>query len=190
MPFAAAAPIAGIASSLLGGIAGASNPRPPSLSPVQQQALNTLLPQLMQQVQGPVSIDPVQQAALFGQIAQSTTGANNQVTHALASRGLGQSGILGAALMQNANTAQTQQNNANLALQQQAIQQRQANIGDITQLLGVNNTPGQSTAGGFFSGLAPVMAYSLQNMANSRNNQNANAGGGTDSSGGEYGSYS
>jgi hypothetical protein len=121
---------------------------------------------LMQQVQGTPKIDPIQQALMYGQNAQSLTGANNAVTHALVSRGLGQSGILGAGLMQNANQSQANQNNINLGLQQQAVQQRQLTIQDILGLLNVNNTPGQSGFGGFMAGLAPVAAYSIQNALN------------------------
>src|SRR5882724_3850052 len=95
---------AGIGTSLLGGLAGASNPRPPSLDPQQKNALdNVLIPGLTQRVQGTPGIDPVQQKLMYDQIARSTTGANNAVTNALVSRGLGHSGILGTGLMQNQN---------------------------------------------------------------------------------------
>ncbi len=167
MPIAAAIPaIAGIGSSLIGGIAGAANRRPPSLSGMQSGALDQLLKSLMPQATGTPTIDPIQQALMYGQNAQSLTGANNAVTHALVSRGLGHSGILGAGLMQNENQSQANQNNINLGLQQQAVQQRQLNIQDILGLLNVNNTPGQSGFGGFMAGLAPVAAYSIQNALN------------------------
>lgn len=164
MPLVAALPA--LIPGLIGGIAGASNARPPSLSPVQSQSLNSLLPQLTGQVQGPVQIDPVQQALMYNQINQGLTGANNGVTNALVSRGLGQSGLLGAGLIQNQLGAQQARNTANLGLQQQAIQQRQANIQDILGLLNVNNTPGQSGFGAFISGLAGPLSYSVQNMMN------------------------
>lgn len=176
MPFLA--PIIGAAlPGIIGGVAGAANPRPPSLSPVQSQSLNQLLPQLMQQIQGPVRIDPVQQALLYNQNAQNLTGANNQVTNALVSRGLGHSGLLGAGLIQNANASQANQNQINLGLQNQAIQQRQANIQDILGLLNVNNTPGQSGFGSFMSGMAGPLSYSIQNMMNNNaNNSWLNSG--------------
>jgi hypothetical protein len=167
MPFGGL--LAGGITSLLGGIAGAANTRPPSLSPSQSGALNGLLApnsSLMQTAFQPAGIDPIQQALMYGQNAQSLTGANNQVTHALVSRGLGRSGLLGAGLMQNANQSQTNQNQINLGLQQQGIQRQQMSIQDILGLLNVNNTPGQSGFGGFMAGLAPVAAYSIQNGLN------------------------
>lgn len=161
--------LGGIASSLLGGLAGAANPRPPSLSDPQSSALNHFLApgsNLMQTAFQPAGIDPVQQALLFGQNAQSQTGANNAVTHALVSRGLGHSGLLGGALTQVANQGQQNQNQINLGLQQQGIQRQQMSIQDILGLLGVNNTPGQSGAGAFMAGMAPVAAYSIQRAMN------------------------
>lgn len=183
MPIAAALPaLMGIGSVIAGGISGASNTRPPSLSPVQQNALNTLLPNLMNGPYGATktpTIDPIQQALLYGQNAQSLTGANNAVTHALVSRGLGRSGLLGAGLIQNQNQSQANQNNINLGLQQQAIQQRQLNIQDILGLLNVPNIPGQSSAGGFFGGIAPLMAFlGAVNGGNA-----ASSGGGANTSG-------
>ena len=162
--------LGGILTSLLGGIAGAANPRPPSLSPIQQTTLNNLLgtnSQLQQLANNPAGIDPVQQSLLFGQNAQSLTGANNQVTHALVSRGLGRSGLLGAGLIQNANQSQANQGQIDLGLQQQGIQRQQQAIQSLIQLLNVNNTKGQSGLGGFLAGLAPVAAYSIQNQLNS-----------------------
>jgi hypothetical protein len=159
MPPAAIGLAAGLGGALAGGIGGATNTRPPSLDPVQRKILDALLPQLFAKVQGPPTIDPIQQAGMFGQIAQSRTGADTGVTHALASRGLGRSGILGSALMQNQDVASTAQNTANLGLQQQAVELQQQNIGDIMGLLGVSNIPGQSGVGGFFSGIAPLLAF-------------------------------
>jgi len=176
MPLAAAAPLIGaLAGPLLGGIAGAANPRPPSLSPSQSGALNTLLSpgsNLSKLAFGNPQADPIQQALLYGQNAQSLTGANNQATHALTSRGLGTSGLLGQALTQNANQSQVNQGNINLSLEQQAIQRQQQSWQTISQLLGVNNTPGQSTGGAFMAGLAPVAAYSIQNALNKNNGGN------------------
>lgn len=160
-----------LGSSLLGGIAGAANPRPPSLDPSQHAALTTLLGKnsnLSQLAYGTPGIDPIQQALLYGQNAQSLTGANNQVTHALTSRGLGRSGLLGQALMGNANQSQVNQGGINLGLQQQGIQRQQQAWQQITQLLGINDTPGQSGFGAFMGGLAPVAAYSIQNALNNR----------------------
>jgi hypothetical protein len=154
--------------AILGGISGAANKRPPSLDPTQKGSLDSLLQQLMGQVKGTPTIDPIQQQLMYGQIAQGQTGANDAVTHALVSRGLGRSGLLGGALTQVANQAQTGRNTANLGLQQQAIQQRQLNIQDILGLLNVSNVPGQSTGGGFLAGLAPILAYSIQNAMNNR----------------------
>jgi|SRR5579863_9334978 len=156
MPPAAALGIGALASGIGGALGGG---RPPSLDPTQRNVLDSLLKQLYGNVQGTPTIDPVQQAGMYGNIAQSLTGANNQVTHALASRGLGTSGLLGGALMQNQNTASTAQNVANLGLQQEAVQLRQQNIGDIAQLLGVSNIPGQSGASSFFSGIAPLLGF-------------------------------
>lgn len=170
MPLVAALPA--LIPGLIGGIAGAANGRPPSLSPVQSQSLNALLPQLMGQVQGTPQIDPVQQALMYNQINQGLTGANNGVTNALVSRGLGQSGLLGAGLIQNQLGAQQARNTANLGLQQQAIQQRQANIQDILGLLNVNNTPGQSGFGAFTAGLAGPLSYSIQSMMNNNHGNN------------------
>lgn len=167
--------LGGLATSLLGGAAGATNARPPSLDPNQQNALASLLTpggNLMKTAGAPAGIDPVQQALLFGNNANSQTGANNAVTHALVSRGLGHSGLLGGALTQVANQSQQNQNQINLGLQQQGIQQKQMSIQDILGLLGVNNTPGQSGGGAFMAGMAPVAAYSIQRAMN-------NMGGGT-----------
>jgi hypothetical protein len=170
------APLLGaILPSLIGGLAGAGNTRPPSLAPGQQDALNNLLGQLQGTSQGqfnfntPVQPNPMQQALMYGQIAQSRTGADNALTHALTSRGLGRSGILGAGLMQNQNTAQLAQNQGNMGLIEQALQQRQLSIQDILGLIQTPNFPGQSGFSGFMNGLAPVAAYSIQNMMNSRN---------------------
>jgi len=153
--------------ALLGGISGAVNTRPPSLDKVQKNALHSLIGSLLPTATGNPTIDPIQQALMYGQIAQGRSGADTAVTHALSSRGLGTSGLLGAGLLQNQNTASTNQNTANLSLQQQAIQQKNIAAQDILGLLGVSNIPGQSTAGGFLAGLSPVLAYSIQNMLNS-----------------------
>jgi hypothetical protein len=172
--------LGGIIQSLLGGIAGAANPRPPSLSPIQQTTLNNLLgpnSQLQNLANQPAGIDPIQQMLLYGQNAQSLTGANNQVTHSLTSRGLGRSGLLGAGLIQNANQSQANQGQINLGLQQQGIQRQQSAIQSLIQLLNVNNTKGQSGLGAFMAGLAPVAAYSIQNQLNG-NYANANGTGG------------
>jgi len=164
--------LGGLLSSLFGGIAGAANPRPPALNPAQTNALNSLLggsSNLMQLALGTPQPDATQRGYLFGQNAQSLTGANNQATHALTSRGLGRSGLLGQALMQNANQSQVNQGNINLSLEQQAIQRQQQAWQTIAQLLQTNATPGQSGFGAFTAGLAPVAAYSIQNALNSNN---------------------
>lgn len=163
--------LGGLGSALLGGAAGAANPRPPSLNPAQSTALNNLLSpksNLSGLAFGTPGIDPIQQALMYGQNAQSLTGANNQVTHALTSRGLGRSGLLGQALMGNANQSQANQTGINLGLQQQGIQRQQQAWQQIAQLLNVNSTPGQSGFGAFMGGLAPVAAYSIQNAMNNR----------------------
>jgi hypothetical protein len=69
--------------------------RPPSLDPSQQNALHGLLASLMPNATGTPQIDPIQQALMCGNIAASRTGADTALTHALVSRGLGRSGILG-----------------------------------------------------------------------------------------------
>lgn len=164
MPFGGL--LTGGIGSLLGGLAGLGNKRPPSLDPTQSGGLDALIRSLMPNATGTPTIDPVQQQQLFGQNAQSLTGANNAVTHALTSRGLGRSGLLGAGLMQNQNQSQVNQGNINLGLQQQAVQQKQLSIQDLLGLLNVNNTPGQSGFGAFMAGMAPVAAYSIQNQLN------------------------
>jgi hypothetical protein len=163
--------LGGLASGLLGGITGAANPRPPSLNPAQTGALNHLLSPgstLSGLAFGTPQADPLQRAMLYGQNAASLTGANNQVTHALTSRGLGRSGLLGQALMQNANQSTQNQTGINLSLEQQAIQRQQQAWQTIAQLLQTNATPGQSGFGGFMAGVAPVAAYSIQNAINNR----------------------
>ncbi len=119
----------GFLGALLGGLAGGSNTRPPSLDPTQRTSLDALIKNLMPTATGAPKIDPLQQSLLYGQNAQSLTGANNQATHALTSRGLGTSGLLAQALMQNANQSQVNQGNINLGLQNQAIQQKQLYFG-------------------------------------------------------------
>ena len=166
MPIGAAL---GALGSVLGGISGAANTRPPSLNPAQSKALNTILPFLTQGAMGPLSINPQEQALNYGNIAQSLTGANNAVTHSLVSRGLGRSGILGSALMQNQLGATQAQNSSNMGLLQQSFQQRLADLQALMQGLNVNATPGQSGFGGFMAGMAPVAAYSIQNALNNMN---------------------
>lgn len=189
MGFLAALPgiLGGVGSSLLGGLAGATNPRPPSLDPTQRGALDDLIKNLMPNALGTPQIDPVQQSLLYGNIAQSQTGGMDAVTHALVSRGLGRSGLLGGALTQVANQAQAGRNQADLGLQQQAVQQKQLSIQDILGLLGVGNTPGQSGAGAFFSGMAPVAAYSIMSAINNRNK--SSGGGGNPVGSGTYGDW-
>lgn len=164
--------LAALIPGLLGGLSGAANTRPPSLSGPQNSALNALISSLMPRITGTPQIDPVQQALMYGQNAASLTGANNQVTHALVSRGLGRSGLLGAGLMQNANQSQANQNNINLGLQQQAIGLQQSAIQQLLGALNVNNTPGQSPFGGAMAGMAPLLAYGIQNQINNRNSGN------------------
>ena len=163
MPFGG---LLSIGSSLLGGLAGVANPRPPSLNPAQLKALNTILPFLTKGAMGPLSINPQEQALNYGNIAQSRTGADNALTHALVSRGLGRSGILGAGLMQNQLGATAAQNTSNMGLLQQSFQQRLADLQALMEGLNVNATPGQSGFGGFMAGMAPVAAYSIQNALN------------------------
>jgi hypothetical protein len=160
--------LAGLIPALLGGIAGATNPRPPALDPTQRGSLDQLIKSLMPNATGTPKIDPVQQNLMYGNIAQNQTGGMDAVTHALVSRGLGHSGLLGGALTQVANQAQQGRNQADLGLQQQAVQQKQLSIQDILGLLGVSNIPGQSGVGAFFSGMAGPAAYSIQNMLNNR----------------------
>ncbi len=171
------AAIAGaLVSGLLGGISGAANKRPPSLDPTQSGSLDALIKSLMPNATGTPQIDPTQQALMYNNIAQGQTGANNAVTNALVSRGLGHSGILGGALTQVANQAQSGRNEANLGLQQQAVQQKQLSIQDILGLLNVSNIPGQSKFGGFMQGMAPIAAYSIQQMLNQRGSSFNNNG--------------
>jgi hypothetical protein len=166
------AALLGAIPSLLGGLSGLFNQRPPALNPAQSGALNSLIPNLMGKATGTPTIDPTQQALMYGGVAQNQTGANNAVTNSLVSRGLGHSGILGGALTQVANQAQQSRNQGNMGLQQQAVQQQQFDLQTLLGLLNVNATGGQSGAGAFSAGMAPVAAYSIQNMLNSRNNPN------------------
>ena len=166
MPIAAAIPaIAGIGSSILGGIAGASNKRPPSLDPTQSFTLDSLLKNLYPQTTAAPKIDPIQQAMMYNQIAASGTGGANRITNALASRGLGRSGLLASGLTQNSNQVAAAQTGTNLELQQQAVQQRNQTIQQILSLLGVQNIPGQSGFGGFMAGFAPPFAKALSSGA-------------------------
>lgn len=168
MPIAAAIPaIAGIGGSLLGGIGGASNTRPPSLDPSQSGALDSLIKMLMPQVSETPKIDPVQQSGLFDQIARSGVGGANRITNQLVSRGLGRSGLLAQGLTQNSNQMAAEQTGVNVGLQQQAIQQRNQTIQQILSLLGVSNIPGQSKFGGFMSGFAGPFSKMLAGLGGS-----------------------
>lgn len=161
MPVAAAvAPLAGAA---IGAISGATNKRPPSLTPQQSTALNADLSAAQQTATGPVQIDPNQQKELFANNAQQLTGANAQVSHALASRGIaGNSGVTAAALENNSAQSSANQNNINLSLSQQALQNQQYNRGLIANLTNVKSTPGQSSFGAATAGAAGPLAYGLQ----------------------------
>jgi hypothetical protein len=169
------AALLGAIPSLLGGLAGLFNKRPPALNTAQSGALNTLIPSLMGKATGTPTIDPTQQALMYGNVAQNQTGANNAATNSLVSRGLGHSGLLGQALTQVANQAQQSRNQGNMGLQQQSIQQQQFDIQSLLGLLNVNATGGQSNQGAFMAGLAPVAAYSIQNMLNSRGSSGGNS---------------
>lgn len=158
--------IGGIVPALLGGVAGATNTRPPSLDPTQRKSLDTLIPYLQNIATGPAGIDPIQKALMYGNIAGNQTGAMDAVTHALVSRGLGHSGLLGGALTQVVNQAQQNRNQADLSLQQQGVQIKQQDIQNLLSALNVQNIPGQSGIGGFFSGMAPIAAYSIQSALN------------------------
>lgn len=166
MPVAAAvAPLAGIATSVIGGIAGATNKRPPSLSQQQQSALNGQL-QSDQRAADNSNIDPTLLNTNLDANARQLAGANDQVTHSLASRGLARSGVLAQGLENNAAQSSANQTSITNNLQNAAIQRQQFNQTMINQLLGIKDTPGQSTAGGFFAGAAAPAAYAIQNAAN------------------------
>lgn len=164
MPVAAA--VAPLAGSVIGAIAGGSNPRPPSLSQQQQAALNTSLQTAQQSANEPAKIDPVQQSALFQQNAQQLTGANAQVDHALAARGISRSGIAASALQNNAAQSSANQNNIDLNLQQAAVQNKQFNQSLVNNLLNVKDTPGQTTTGAISAGIAAPLTYASQQYAN------------------------
>lgn len=165
MPIAAAIPaIAGAAGSVLGGIGGASNTRPPSLDPTQRSTLDNLLKQLYPQVGQTPTIDKTQQAGMFDEIARAGVGGANRITNSLISRGLGRSGLLASGLTQNSNMMAGAQNEANLHLQQQAVNQRNQTIQQILGLLGVSNIPGQSGFGGFMSGFAGPFSKMLAGL--------------------------
>ena len=164
------AALLGAIPSLLGGVAGLFNKRPPSLSPEQSGALNSLIPNLQKGAEATPQIDPAQQALMYNNVAANQTGGFNAANHALTAAGLGHSGLLGNALTQVANQAQQSRNEGNMGLQQQAIQRQQFDIQSLLQAIGINNTPGQSNMGAFSAGVAPVAAYSIQQMLNNRNN--------------------
>lgn len=164
MPVAAA--VAPLAGSVIGAIAGGANKRPPSLSPQQQQAQNSDIAAATKSATGPVTIDPTQQAAVYDQIARSNAGANDAVTHNLASRGLARSGILASGIENNQAAASGQQTSANLSLEQQALQNQQFNRSLLNQLTQTPNIPGQSTAGAVSAGAASPLAYALQTLSN------------------------
>lgn len=167
------AALLGAIPSLLGGLSGLFNKRPPALNPAQSGALNSLIPNLLGKAEGTPQIDPTQQALMYGNVAQNQTGAFNAATHALTGSGLGHSGLLGNALTQVANQAQQSRNQGNMGLQQQAVQQQQFDLQTLLGLLNVNATGGQSGAGAFTAGLAPIAAYSIQNMLNQNGSQNS-----------------
>lgn len=176
MPIAAAIPaIIGGVSAIAGGIGGASNTRPPSLDKTQSMTLDNLIKTLSPTVGATPTIDPALRASAFNDIAAGGVGGANRVTNALASRGLGRSGLLSSALAQNSNQVSANQNSANQFLSNQAIQQRNTTINQILQLLGVNNTPGQSGFGGFMSGFAGPFAKTLASL----NGGGSSGGGGT-----------
>lgn len=168
MPVAAAlGPLVGsLGSAVIGGIAGGSNKRPPTLSPQQQAAQNADIQAATKSATGPATIDPTQQAAIYDGIARSTTGANDAATHALVSRGLGRSGVLAGAIENNEAAASGQQTQANLSLQQQALQNQQFNRTLLNQLTQTPNIPGQSTTGAITAGAAAPLAYAAQTFAN------------------------
>lgn len=164
MPVAAA--VAPLADSVIGAIAGGANKRPPSLSPQQQQAQNSDIAAAEKSATGPATIDPTQQAAIYGNIAASTTGANDALTHALAARGISKSsGVEGAGLIANQAQASSNQNTANLNLSQQALQNQQFNRSLLNNLTQTPNIPGQSTTGAVTAGAAAPLAYALQQQA-------------------------
>lgn len=166
MPLAAAIPaIAGGIGSIIGGIGGASNTRPPSLDKTQSGTLDALLKQLYPQVGKTPTEDPVQRALMFNNIAAQGVGGANRITSQLASRGLGRGGLLAQGLTQNSLGVQAAQNQTDLGLQQQAIQQRNTTINQILSLLGVSNIPGQSGFGGFMSGFAGPASYALSRFS-------------------------
>lgn len=162
MPIAAAIPAIG--GAILGGLSGATNKRPPSLDKTQSTTLDSLLKQLYPTVGTTPTEDPKQRALMFGNIAQEGVGGANRVTNSLVSRGLGRSGLLARGLVGNSQAITGAQNNTDLALQQQAISQRNTTISQILSLLGVSNVPGQSGIGGFLSGFAGPASYALSKM--------------------------
>ena len=167
MPVAAA--IAPLAGAAIGAISGASNPRPPSLTPQQNTALNASLASNSATANAPASIDPVQQALMYGQNARNTVAANNATTNALASRGLGSSGILASGIQQNEDTNQVNNSNTDLALQQQSIQQKDFANQMIASLTKVSDIPGQSTLGAATAGAAGPLTAAIGNASNFSN---------------------
>lgn len=169
MPVAAA--IAPIAAPIIGAIAGGANKRPPSLDHTQQQALDSTIKSAQAASTGPATIDPTLQATAYDQNARSLTGANNQVDHTLAARGLTGSGIQASAIENNAAQSSANQTGINSNLQNQAIQQQNFNKDLIAKLTQTPNIPGQSTAGAYSAGAAGPLAYSLQQAALRQNGQ-------------------
>lgn len=170
------APLIGAGASIIGGIAGGSNKRPPSLDPSQQKALDSTVTSAAATANGPAVADPTSVNATNAEIAEGNAGANNRTTNALVSRGLGNnSGLLAAGLVQNSNQSAALQNQSQLALQQQALQNKQHAQDVVANLTKTQSVPGQSTAGAVAAGAAPGLAYTLQQYANNRNSNTDNS---------------
>jgi hypothetical protein len=175
MPVAAA--IAPIAGSVIGAVAGSANKRPPSLSPTQQTALNSTINAALPTANGAPTIDPTLQATALDANARSLTGANNQVDHALASRGLARSGVAAAALQNNAAQSSANQTNITNNLQNQAIGQKNFAQQLIAKLTQTPDIPGQSGLGAFTASLAGTLPGAIASAGNAY--ENYDSGGGT-----------
>jgi hypothetical protein len=169
MPVAAA--VAPLAGSVIGAIAGGANKRPPTLSPTQKAANDADLAAATRSATGPATIDPTLQATALDANARSLTGANAQVDHALASRGLGRSGVAAAALQNNAAQSSANQTGITNNLQNQAIQNQQFNRQLIAALTKTPDQPGQSTFGAVANGLAGTLPGAIQSLAGYQPNQ-------------------
>lgn len=148
----------GIGSSVLGSILN----RKKGLGKKQRGILNQLLTSLSSQANAPLTVDPVQRALLFEQIAGSAQGARNRLTNDFAARGLSESGLKGEEFGRVERTAQGAQTAAVADLLNQAQARRTQSQQQLQSLLfGIPSVQGASAAGVGLSSLGEVLGYLL-----------------------------